>query len=48
VGRVVFVIPYLERIADLFPYPTNYLLAVLIVVALLITELRPEKEKAAP
>lgn len=50
VGKVVVVIPYLERIADLFPYPSNYLLAALIVIVLLITELRPgaggEKEQA--
>lgn len=40
VGKVVFVIPYVERIAALFPYPTNYALAALIVLLLVITELR--------
>ena len=39
VGKVVFVIPYIERIASL-PYGTNYLLAVLIFIAVIYSELR--------
>ena len=38
-GRVVFVIPYVERLASL-PYGTNYLLALLIIFIVLYSELR--------
>ena len=39
VGKVVFVIPYIERIASL-PYGTNYILALLIFLAVVYLELR--------
>lgn len=38
-GKVVFVIPYIERLADL-PYGINYVIAALIVVAVLYGEFR--------
>jgi signal peptidase len=40
VGKVVFVIPYLERIASL-PYGANYLIAALIIVIVLVSEFYP-------
>ncbi len=48
-GRVVFIIPYVERLATL-PFGTNYILAILIIFAVLYSELssrgkeEPEKE----
>ena len=39
VGRVVFVIPYLERLADLLPYPANYVLAGLILLFVIFSEM---------
>ncbi len=39
VGKVVFVIPYLERLADLLPYPTNYVLAALIILFVILSEM---------
>jgi len=39
VGKVVYVIPYIERIASL-PYGTNYILAILIFIAVIYAELR--------
>ena len=39
VGKVAYVVPYIERIASL-PYGTNYILAVLIFIAVIYTELR--------
>ncbi|SRR5712691_4531122 len=39
VGRVIFVIPYLERLADLLPYPTNYVLAALIILFVVFSEI---------
>lgn len=45
VGKVVFVIPYVERIASL-PFGTNYILAALIFVAIIYFSLG-EKEKPA-
>ncbi len=38
-GKVVYVVPYIERLASL-PYGTNYLLALLIVFAVLYSEFR--------
>jgi signal peptidase I len=40
VGKVVFVVPYLERIATL-PYGSNYLIAALIIVIVLVSEFYP-------
>jgi len=45
IGRVVFVIPYLERLADLLPYPSNYILAALIVLFVVLSEILPSREK---
>lgn len=42
IGKVVFVVPYLERIASL-PYGVNYFIAVLIIVVILYLELAPER-----
>ncbi|MBI3840576.1 MAG: signal peptidase I [Thaumarchaeota archaeon] len=39
VGKVVYVVPYVERLASL-PYGTNYILAVLIFVGVIYFELR--------
>jgi signal peptidase I len=39
VGKVVFVVPYIERIASL-PFGTNYILAALILAAVIYLELR--------
>lgn len=39
VGKVVFVIPYLERLADLLPYPANYVLAALIILFVIFSEM---------
>jgi signal peptidase I len=47
VGKVVFVLPYFERIAELFPYPTNYLLALLIVFYVIYSEFGPRRNKTA-
>ncbi len=38
-GKVIYVVPYVERLASL-PYGTNYLLAVLIILAVLYSEVR--------
>lgn len=43
VGRVVFVVPYLERLAEVFPYPVNYILAILIVIFVVFSEFRPTR-----
>lgn len=37
IGKVVFVIPYLERLSDL-PYGLNYVLAALIIIVVLASE----------
>jgi len=42
-GEVVFVVPYLERIADL-PYGANYAIAFLIVDVIVLMELAPRRE----
>ena len=39
VGKVVFIIPYLERLADLLPYPTNYILAALVILFVIFSEM---------
>jgi signal peptidase I len=39
VGKVVYAVPYIERIASL-PYGTNYILAILIFIAVIYAELR--------
>ncbi len=44
VGKVVFVIPYVERLAELFPYPINYILAVLIVIFVVYSEFGSRKQ----
>jgi signal peptidase I len=46
-GKVVFVIPYIERIASL-PYGANYILAALILIAVVYAELRPRGGKGQP
>jgi signal peptidase I len=43
-GKVVFVIPYIERLADL-PYGINYVIAALIIVGVLYGELRGGREE---
>src|SRR2546425_3196050 len=45
VGKVVFVIPYLERLADLLPYPTNYVLAALIILFVIFSEMGGGKKE---
>lgn len=45
VGKVTFVVPYIERLS-LLPYGTNYLLALLIIFALLYPELRNRGEES--
>ena len=49
IGKVVFVVPYIERLASL-PYGLNYIIAALILVILAVTELSgrraPVQEKA--
>ncbi len=45
VGKVIFVIPYLERLADVLPYPTNYVLAALIIFFVILSEIVPSREK---
>jgi signal peptidase I len=54
VGKVVFVVPYIERIASL-PYGTNYIIAALILIAIIYLWLGEpghnkdtESEKATP
>jgi signal peptidase I len=42
-GKVVFVIPYLEKLSEL-PYGLNYLLAILIVVFVFYGELRSRRD----
>jgi signal peptidase len=42
-GKVVFVIPYIERLASL-PDGLNYILAILIIVAVLVYELYGEQK----
>ena len=44
VGKVVFVVPYIERIASL-PYGANYILAALIFIAIIYIELGGRKDK---
>jgi signal peptidase I len=44
-GVVVFVVPYIERLASL-PYGVNYALAILIVLIVVVSELRPREENA--
>ncbi len=44
-GKVVFVIPYIERLSDL-PYGINYLLAALIVIFVVYGELRSRDQPA--
>lgn len=44
IGKVVFVIPYLERLSDL-PYGLNYVLAALIVIVVVASELYGGKEE---
>ena len=44
IGKVVFVVPYLERIASL-PYGVNYFIAILIIVVILFLELYPDKRQ---
>ncbi len=46
-GKVVFVVPYIERIASL-PYGTNYVLAILIFVAIIYAELRGRAHEKEP
>lgn len=43
-GEVVFVIPYVERLADL-PYGVNYVIAALVVIFVLYSELKPRGEE---
>lgn len=43
VGKVVFIVPYIERLAELFPYPINYILAVLIVIFVVYSEFAPRR-----
>ena len=45
VGKVVFVIPYLERLADVLPYPTNYVLAALIILFVIFSEMGGGKKE---
>ncbi len=45
VGKVVIVIPYIERLAELFPYPVNYLLALLIVIFVVYSEFGSQKSE---
>ena len=45
VGKVVFVIPYLERLADLLPYPTNYVLAALIILFVIFSEMTAGRKR---
>ena len=42
IGKVVFVVPYLERLASL-PYGANYAIAALIVVLILFIEFYPRE-----
>ena len=44
-GKVVFVVPYLERLASL-PYGLNYVLAVLIFMVVIYVELSARRSKA--
>jgi signal peptidase I len=48
VGKVVFVVPYLERLADI-PYGVNYVIAALIIVYIFYSELvdRNRKDEAS-
>ncbi len=46
VGKVIFVVPYLERLADILPYPTNYVLAALIILFVILSEIVPSREKS--
>ena len=45
VGKVVFVVPYVERLAELFPYPVNYILAFLIIIFVVYSEFGPRKSE---
>ncbi len=56
IGRVVFVVPYIERLASL-PYGLNYLLAMMIFLAIIYSELsgrrtanehKHEEDKSSP
>ena len=40
-----FVIPYLERLADVLPYPTNYVLAALIILFVIFSEMGGGKKE---
>jgi len=52
IGKVIFVVPYLERLADILPYPTNFVVAALIVLLVILSEIVPSrgegKGKLAP
>jgi len=47
-GRVIFTIPYVGRITGWLQPPLNYLIIVIILVAIFITELRPRGHKTEP
>jgi signal peptidase len=53
-GKVIFVIPYLGKISELFPPPYNYLVIALILIVVFLSELkaggdrRPADDKGAP
>jgi signal peptidase I len=44
-GRVIFVVPYLGRISELFPPPYNYLVIGLILIVVFLSELRSGGER---
>ena len=44
VGKVVFVVPYVERLASL-PYGLNYAIAALIIIFVIASELRPRRRE---
>lgn len=44
IGKVVFVVPYLERIASL-PYGVNYAIAAIIILVIVFVEFYPRSEK---
>lgn len=45
VGKVIFVVPYWERLAELFPFPVNYILAFLIIIFVIYSEFGAPKAK---
>lgn len=47
VGQVVFIVPYIERIASL-PYGANYIIAALIFIAIIYLWLAEQPEPKAP